>query len=135
MTADADDRTVYVIFPEGRLFTPTVRDRALSRLADSDRARADRLAGLSHMLPPRPGGLLTLLAALPRADVVLLDHRGLDDYRNLGDLAKVAPVGDAIEIGVERFARSEIPTDTAEQIRWLDELWLGLDAEIAAERT
>ncbi len=131
MTANADGQTVYVIFPEGRLFHPKVRDRLLARLSEKDPERGERLSELSNVLPPRPGGLLTLLAELPEADVVLVDHRGLDRVGRLADLTKIVPVGEPIEISVRRLRRSEIPTDPAEQIEWLDELWLELDRQLA----
>lgn len=127
MSVGADDRTAFVLFPEGRLYRPEVRDRIMGRLAASDPARAERLAGLRHLLPPRPGGFTTLLGANPAADVVLIDHRGLDRYRRLSDLAKAAPVSEPVEVAVRRFARSDLPDDADEQAVWLDDLWLALD--------
>lgn len=127
MTASADARTAYVIYPEGRLFHPKVRDRSLARLSEKDPVRAERLAGLTHVLPPRPGGLLTLLAELPEADVVLVDHRGLDQLGRLADLVKVVPATEPVTVTVRRIARSEIPTDAEGRTRWLDELWLSID--------
>lgn len=134
MTADANDGTAFVIFPEGRLFRASVRERALARLDQSDPERAKRLGGLQHLLPPRPGGLLTLLAALPQADVVLVDHRGLDRFPTVADLLRSAPVSEPIRVSVRRIPRSEIPDAGADQIRWLDDLWLNLDRELAQDR-
>jgi len=130
MSDGADDRTAFVLFPEGRLFRPEVRDRVLDRLAAADPERAERLSELQSVLPPRPGGFVTMLAANPSADVVLIDHRGLDRYGRLADLAKAAPVNEPIKITVQRFPRSGIPDDAAEQAAWLDKLWLRLDASL-----
>ena len=47
---------VAVIFPEGTRASPNKRERALSKLRERDPARAERLAGLQHLLPPRPAG-------------------------------------------------------------------------------
>lgn len=127
MVDGADGNTAYILFPEGRLFRPDALERSMERLRGSDPERAKRLGDLSAVLPPRPGGLLTLLDALPDADVVVLDHRGLDGHRRLADLIRSAPVDQAITVTVRRIPRPEIPTDPTDRTRWLDDLWLGLD--------
>ena len=133
MVAGADQRTAYVVFPEGRLFRPSVRDRALERLASSNPERAGRLGGLHHLLPPRPGGLLALLDAVPDADVVVIDHRGLDDHRRLADFASAAPLTEPITVSVRRIERADIPADHGDRVRWLDDLWLELDRGLAGD--
>ncbi len=127
------ERSAIVIFPEGRLFRPTARDRALARLAERDQDRAERLAGLTNLLPPRPGGLRVLLDATPEADVVLVDHRGLDHLGRVADLADLAPLPDPVTVTARRIARSDVPDDPAEFTAWLDQLWLDLDAELSAD--
>ena len=62
--------TVPVIFPEGKLFRPERLPRSLGRLCDRGPARAQMFAGLRNVLPPRPGGFLALVDALPAVDVV-----------------------------------------------------------------
>ncbi len=131
MVEAADDNTAYVLFPEGRLFRPEILERSVGRLAASDPERAERLRGLSHVLPPRPGGLITLLAALPTADVVVLDHRGLDRHRRLVEFTRSVPVRETITVTARRVPRSDIPSGPGEQARWLDDLWLDLDRELA----
>ncbi len=121
------DDTALVIFPEGRLFREPVRDRLLTRLGQSDPVRAERLAGLTNLLPPRPGGLHTLLAAAPEADVVLIDHTGLERLRSLRDLASVVPIDWPIRVRLQRIARAEISDDLDGFTAWLDDLWLDLD--------
>lgn len=135
MAKDADHQTALVIFPEGRLFRPSVRDRLLSRLAESDPERAERLAGLRHVLPPRPGGLHALLDAVPDADVVLLDHRGLDDFQRLADLVHAVPVGRPVRISLRRFVRADIPEGLEARTAWLDRIWMELDNELEQEQT
>lgn len=124
---DGDEAAV-VIFPEGRLFRPSVRNRSLERLTRSDPERAARLAGLTNLLPPRPGGLRCLLDVLAEADVVLLDHRGLDGLGRLTALADLAPIDGSIRVMARRIPRSEIPDDPEAFTAWLDQIWLDLDA-------
>lgn len=137
----AGETTAVGIYPEGRLFRPDVRDRLLARLGASDPGRAERLAGLSNLLPPRPGGLRILLEALPAADLVVLDHDGLDDLGRLADLADVAPLDRSIRVTARRIPRAEIPgVDPAEDgsadafTAWLDRLWLDLDRSLDDRR-
>lgn len=135
MVDGAAPNTAYVLFPEGRLFTPDAQKRSIERLAGSDPERARRLRSLSSLLPPRPGGLTTLLDVLPDADVVVLDHRGLDNRRTLAEILRSAPADRPIMVTARRIARAEIPSDPAARTRWLDELWIALDRDLEDERS
>jgi 1-acyl-sn-glycerol-3-phosphate acyltransferase len=122
-----DDGTVAVIFPEGRLFRPDVLVRSLDRLTERDPDRAARLAGLRHLLPPRPAGLIALLDASPAADVVVINHAGLDHYPTFAGLARRAPLTRPIDVTATRIPRRDVPDDTAGRIGWLDQLWCDMD--------
>ena len=102
------------------------------RLGESDPERAERLAGLSHVLPPRPGGVISLLRGAPRADVVVLAHAGFEQIPSLSELARTAPVDKAIRVRVRRIPRCEVPEDDAGRVAWLDGEWLSLDAWVDA---
>ncbi len=128
MTSGAGPGDAFVIFPEGRLFSRGALESSMKRLGRSSPERAERLGGLRSTLPPRPGGMLALLESLPDADVVVLEHRGLDRYRRLLDIAADAPVGLRVAVTAERIPRATIPDGDA-AVRWLDELWLQLDRE------
>lgn len=130
MAEAAEPDAAMVIFPEGRLFRPSTRDKLLDRLEDRDAARAERLSGLRNVLPPRPGGVLALLESVPDADVVVIDHRGLDDLTKMSDVLRRAPLNDTVRIDVRRIPRATIPSDSQEQVVWLDELWARLDREL-----
>lgn len=123
-----DDRSVAVICPEGRLFRPDALERALARLERNDPVRAERLSGLRHVLPPRPGGVLSLLDGAPTADVVIVAHAGFESVPSIAELARRAPLDRAIEVAVRRVPRPLIPDDPDGRVKWLDEEWLRLDA-------
>jgi hypothetical protein len=123
------ERTVYGIFPEGRLARPKVRARQLERLAERDPERAERLGGLQRSLPPHPGGLWTLLEALPDADLIVLDHRGVDDIGGLADARHSVPFDTTVDVDIHRVSRDAVPADEGDFTRWLDALWLTLDGE------
>jgi 1-acyl-sn-glycerol-3-phosphate acyltransferase len=126
-----DSRTAIVIFPEGRLYRSDRLERALSRLAGQSPERAMRLAPLRHVLPPRPGGVLAVLAAIPEADVVVMAHTGLDRFGSFTELAKAVPLGEPIRVVAWRVPAAEIPSGDHEKTKWLDEQWLRIDNWIA----
>ena len=118
-----DSTTAVVIFPEGRLFRPDRLERAKARLALENPERAARLESLSHVLPPRPGGVLALLDSIP-ADVVVIAHTGLDAFASFTELAKAVPLRAPIQITAWRVPVAQIPTGAANRIAWLDEQWV-----------
>lgn len=130
VTRMLDGSTAAIIFPEGRLARPELIPAVLDRLRARDPLRADRLAGLRHMLPPRPAGLDALLDAAPGVDVVVIGHAGFERIASITQLARRAPLRDPIVLRAERIARSDVPTDDTARTEWLDALWLDLDAWI-----
>jgi 1-acyl-sn-glycerol-3-phosphate acyltransferase len=130
--AGLDRDTALVIFPEGRLFRPQLRDEYLARLAAKDPDRARDLAGLRHLLPPRPGGVLSLLNAVPDADVVVIAHVGLENIPILKRIARAGlPRSIPVRIQVRRIPRGRIPTDRHGRVKWLDQTWRELDDAVS----
>ncbi len=125
-----DSTTAVVIFPEGRLFRPDRLERVKTRLALENPDRAARLASLSHVLPPRPGGVLALVDTIP-ADVVVITHTGLDEYASFTELAKAVPLRKPIQVTAWRVPADQIPAGDGERIAWLDEQWLLVDDWVA----
>ena len=130
-----DQATVAVIFPEGRLFRPEVLTRSIARLTERDPRRAERLAGLRHLLPPRPAGLMSLLDTSPAVDVVIINHAGLDHFPTLAELARHAPLTRPIEVTATRIPRRDIPDDASGRIAWLDRLWCDMDSWVHEQLT
>ncbi len=136
MSALADglgSQAVCVIFPEGTRVSDAKRERALSKITERDAERAERMAALTHLLPPRPAGTTALLAGAPDADVVLMWHTGFDglhDFR--GILQKLAHRPAPVKVAARRVPRADVPS-YAGVAAWLDEQWLRMDAEVRAE--
>ncbi len=91
------------------------------------RAESNACAALRHLLPPRPAGLLSLLDGSPDADVVVVNHAGLDLYPTFVALAENIPLTRPIEVTATRIPRRDIPDDAAERVAWLDGLWCAMD--------
>ena len=74
-----DRNDAFVIFPEGGNFTAARREKAIARLRKLGLERmAARAEDMTHVLAPRPGGVLAALDAAPDADVLMVAHTGLD---------------------------------------------------------
>lgn len=123
------------IYPEGTYRSPRSWARAMERLTDQDPERAARMAGLRHLLPPRPGGTIALLQAAPEADVAVVGHAGLEHLWNLREVMRRLPFRTPIDVKVWRVPRSELPESAEDLERWLDDRWLVLDDWIDATLT
>ncbi|MCZ7528460.1 MAG: lysophospholipid acyltransferase family protein [Acidimicrobiia bacterium] len=122
-------RDAAVIFPEGTLASPARRERALARIAETDPARAERLATLRHLLPPRHRGTEALLRGAPDADVVLVAHTGFEGLDRLLAAPEHVPLDVPVRVRLERVTRSEVPGPGGDGFAsWLDEAWSAMDA-------
>ncbi|NND01411.1 MAG: hypothetical protein HKN91_01360 [Acidimicrobiia bacterium] len=118
-----------LIYPEGTRFTPERFNKAIARMKESGDRMAERAIGLRYVMPPRPGGTLTLLDS--NADVVVGAHQGLEGFAKLGDLWSGALVGKTINVRLTRISASEIPKSRRDRTAWLYGVWEEIDAWIA----
>ncbi|MEV7429528.1 1-acyl-sn-glycerol-3-phosphate acyltransferase [Nocardioides sp. NPDC092400] len=130
-----DENDAFVIFPEGGNFTPQRRTRAIERLRRLGlQAMADRAERMTHVLAPKPGGLLAALDAAPEADVVLVAHTGLDHLTGVADIWRALPMDKRLTMRWWQVPRAEIPTDRDARIDWLYGWWETIDAWVAENR-
>ncbi|WP_435741774.1 1-acyl-sn-glycerol-3-phosphate acyltransferase [Nocardioides sp. SYSU DS0663] len=130
-----DENDAFVIFPEGGNFTPERRQRAIDRLHRLGlHAMAERAEQMTHVLAPKPGGLLAALDAAPEADVVLVAHTGLDHLLTIGDVWRELPMDKRITMRWWQVPRSEIPEGREARIEWLYGWWEQIDAWVAQNR-
>ena len=133
LSEDLSRESVAVIFPEGTRASDAKRARALDRIAKRDPARAARMSGLQHLLPPRHAGSRALVSGAPDADIVLVWHTGFDGLDSFGGiLRKLAMPPRPARLVARRIPRSDVP-DGADFDVWLDEQWLRMDTEVADE--
>jgi 1-acyl-sn-glycerol-3-phosphate acyltransferase len=129
------ERDCAVIFPEGTRANPAKRARALEKLGERDPARAQRLSGLTTLLPPRPAGARAMLQGAPDADVVLCWHIGFDGLDTFGGILRhLSRPLRPIRFVARRVERSSLPDvdDSEAFTRWLDDRWVELDAAARA---
>lgn len=117
-----------LIYPEGTRFSAARRRRIIDSARSAGKNELERRAlALSGVLPPRPGGTLALLDAMPDAEVWIGNHRGLEAATSFGDLLSGALVGAHVHVEFRRVERPGAGSDPAACRRWLDELWLDVD--------
>jgi 1-acyl-sn-glycerol-3-phosphate acyltransferase len=130
-----DHNDAFVIFPEGGNFTPRRRQRAIDRLRRLGMERmAQRAERMTHVLAPRPGGLLAALDAAPEADVVLVAHTGLDHLATAADVWRELPMDKRIVMRWWQVPHDEIPAGRDERIDWLFGWWERIDTWIDENR-
>lgn len=129
--ATPDDEAI-LIYPEGTRFTLQKRDRALDRLSRRSPRLHALAAGMTSVLPPRPGGTLALMEGRP-SDVVLLAHRGLEGFASIGDIWRGGMVGRTIRVRFTRVPGHEVPSGRSARTEWLFALWSETDAWIRTE--
>lgn len=117
-----------LIFPEGTRFSPQKRQKALSKLAARRAPLHDAAQGLTHVLPPKPGGVLALLDALPNVDCVFFAHTGLESFAKIKDLLSGDVVGTTVRVQLWRVDAREIPRTDDERLRWLYTQWERVNA-------
>jgi 1-acyl-sn-glycerol-3-phosphate acyltransferase len=119
------ERDGVLIYPEGTRFTAKKRDQAIRRLERTDPALADRARQLRRLLPPRPGGPMSLLDS--GADVVMCAHHGLEGLAGVSDVLRAGLVGRTIHVGFRRIEADQIPSDRSERVAWLFDQWQQVD--------
>jgi hypothetical protein len=133
LARDLGPRDGVLIYPEGTRFSEAKRERVLQRLARAgDVKQLEYARALHHVLPPRPGGVLGLLDAAPGADAIVCAHVGFEEAASLTQLWRGALLGRRIRVRFERVPRGHVPSDREARASWLQELWRGVDAWVAA---
>lgn len=116
-----------LLYPEGTRFSKAKRARALERLKHDAQA-LERATRLHHLLPPRPGGALTLLDAAPACDVLFVGHTGLEGFSSFREIWSGGLVNRPVHIRFWREPAASIPVSRDERLAWLHHHWERMDA-------
>ncbi|MFI6638506.1 1-acyl-sn-glycerol-3-phosphate acyltransferase [Streptomyces sp. NPDC050504] len=125
------------VLPEGTNFSERRRRARIARLRR--RGRPDLAAAAEAMprvLPPVVRGTAALLAAAPRAQVLVVGHTGLEDVLPWR-LAADYPPGRAAAVHLtwRSFGSHEVPREPDALEAWLYDRWRELDAWVLTTRT
>ncbi len=130
-----DGNDALVLFPEGGNFTARRRARAIQRLRRKGLlAEAEKAEKMRNVLPPRPGGVLSVLENADEADVVWVAHTGTDHLLSVADVWAALPMDLEILMRWWHVPAGGVPADPQAQIAWLYEWWKEIDHWIAVNR-
>ena len=116
-----------IIFPEGTFHTPEKFERAIKKIKAVDPSRAQRVNHLKHLLPIKPGGVLAMVSAAPKADLVLIGHHGFKPFGSFKEIMLNIPFKEPIEIYVKRIPPPTFPKEASTCLKFLDNEWLTID--------
>jgi len=124
---------VLLLFPEGGNWTPTRRRRTIRHLRGAQKESAARVAELmTHVLPPRPAGVLACLEARPDLKVVLVAHAGLDQIVRIGQAWRMVPMSTPMTVRI--LPTAPTPRSGEERSAWLTAEWAVVDEWIDLQR-
>jgi 1-acyl-sn-glycerol-3-phosphate acyltransferase len=125
-----------LIFPEGGNFTPRRRIRAIAKLRDRGfPEHAQEAEQMTHVLPPRPGGVLAAIDAAPYADVVFVAHTGLEQLSTIRDIWRGIPQQKTLHLRWWFVPAADVPTEHEARIDWLFDRWSEIDTWIGTHPT
>lgn len=117
------DHDAVLLYPEGTRFTTEKRKLVLSSLAKRRPDLQAQAESLTHVLPPKLGGALTLMNAAPDADCLFVAHRGLEGFAEIRHLLDGRVVGSQIEVRMWRTHVDALPAQER-RAEWLFAQWL-----------
>lgn len=128
LASGLSESDAFVLFPEGKDFTPRVRQKAIEYLRSKGHDRAaQRAEGMEHVLPPRHNGVMAALRSAPHADVVFVAHAVLEEVGTFKQLWSRIPLSYPIVARYWRIPPEEVPTDKDALIDWLYGWWEKID--------
>jgi 1-acyl-sn-glycerol-3-phosphate acyltransferase len=131
MARSLGQREALLLFPEGANWTPFRHRRAIDRLRRDRKLNAARAATLmTHVLPPRLGGVRACLDARPGLRVVIVAHAGLDKVVSVRQGWDQLPLTTPMK--VRAWPTTEVPQDRDALLPWLTLEWAVVDEWIDA---
>ncbi len=136
LSASLHGRDAMLIFPEGGHWTPRRHHRALARLRRARKIQAAADAAENpNVLPPRPAGVLAILAARPDLDVMVVAHTGLDELVSAAQVWRALPVtGRPMRVRWWHEPAGSMPDGAEQRYEWLRLQWALVDSWVGARK-
>jgi 1-acyl-sn-glycerol-3-phosphate acyltransferase len=133
LARDLGSNEGFLIYPEGTRFSTERRRRVLEGLASRiGTVDLERMRAWSQLLPPRPGGAMTLIRAAPDLDLVFCAHTGFEGASHVRHLINGAWIGARIHIRFWRIDHRDIPADATAQRAFLFTQWDRMQETVVA---
>lgn len=126
------DRGAVLIYPEGTRFTPAKRSVGIDRARErGNAALAGQFESHTHVLPPRLGGTLALLAENPGLDALFLAHAGFEGAARMSELVSGSWLDSQITLSFWRVPFDALPEREADAKTFIHDNWQRMDRETA----
>ena len=117
-----------LLYPEGTRFSPDKLNRAKQKLKDDGYENLSERAGkMQYVLPPRPGGILTVLENSPDTDLVFCVHTGFEGASSFSKFFNGELIGQTIKVKFWRLPAGELPTNNEKRLVLIFDQWLLMD--------
>jgi 1-acyl-sn-glycerol-3-phosphate acyltransferase len=124
-----------IMYPEGTRFRESRRESALEKLSRTlDADLFEKAKAFQYVLPPRPGGPLSLIEKNHGADIIFCAHTGLESVVDLRDLLRGTLIRREIRVRFWRVSFDAVPKSREERLRWLYDEWAKVDRWIGEHR-
>lgn len=122
-----------IIYPEGTRFSESKRAKRIEDLEAKGHSELAQMArSMKYILAPKLGGPIGLMEEAPHADIVILEHTGLEPMETIADLFNGKLVGITLHIRFRRIKAAEIPADNRDI--WVFQRFLEMDEWIDSKR-
>ena len=120
------------IYPEGTRFDNEKLKRSVQRLKESGNDRLyEKTKQMKFVLPPRSGGITTIMKNANDVDFVFCTHTGLEGASNFSRFFNGELIGKTIHVKYWRVPSHKIPKDPDLFMEWLFDQWLAVDHWVA----
>jgi 1-acyl-sn-glycerol-3-phosphate acyltransferase len=121
-----------LLYPEGTRFHPGKLRKAVENLQKTgDAVLFEKASQMRYVLPPKPGGFLTVLQNAGDVDVVFCAQTGFEKASNFSEFFHGGLIDQVIRIKFHRIPYGEIPLQPKNQMEWLYDQWLIIDHWLA----
>jgi 1-acyl-sn-glycerol-3-phosphate acyltransferase len=128
LSRNLDENDAFVIFPEGGNVTEHRRKRAIERLRRKGHLdEAEKAEQLTHVMAPKPGGVIAALTEARDADVVFVAHTGVEHMVTVLDMWRELPMDREIQMRWWIVPAAEVPLGEDARIDWLFAWWATID--------
>ena len=121
-----------LIYPEGTRFDQRKFETSIQRLKKAGNDRLYETAKqMRFVLPPRSGGITTIMENSGNMDFVFCAHTGFEGASNFSRFFNGELIGNTIHVKYWRVPSIDIPKDPHKFMEWLFDQWLKIDQWVA----
>ena len=129
LAADMSPDEATLIFPEGTRFSVPKLKKSIASLETTAPSRVKSAKNLRSVLPIRSPGILAVLENAPEADLIFINHVGVNQFRSIKDIWHHTPLPTDLHFKITFLPRNEVPNSVSQEelINFIDSRWEEID--------